>query len=423
MPTSGSLARLRSSHVFAMATNSVLRVVSVGLRSLLTIALAVWLEPSEMGFYGLIVATLLLTTYFYGLDFHTFSLREISSAHLAEVRLRIRDQFAMLLLIYTAGGATVGLLLTQFGFDQTTIVLVVALAAAQHAGLEFYRIMARVGYHRAAITGLLIRDAAWVPACFLIKVATGDLSLTNLLLCWLTGSLLSVAYGALLLAQRLPKENARPINWAWLASGLRTGSRMLVGTLSLVALFSVDRMIFAALASPEELGAYAFFGMACFSLLGVFETAVLPQFWAPLLDAAKQGDVHARREAERKLARACLIAVAVGSVIAVAAVTILASFLPHPAYSTNLHLLYYIVAAYALLTLTNIPHYRLFASRRDTLIVTANIAAFAGFLIMIPFLAQYDRPTAVPAALVLACAALLGLKWMMALRAVPAPAV
>jgi O-antigen/teichoic acid export membrane protein len=404
-----------------LTTNSFVRLTSVGLRSLLTISMAVWLQPSELGLYAIVAATLTLTTYFYGLDFQTFSMRELSSADLAGARFRVRDQFTMLLLVYATGGAITAVFLRQFGLAPKLITVVVPMAILQHATLEFYRILTRLGRTIAGTVVLLIRDAAWVPICLLMKFVTGELTLAGVLLFWLAGSLLSVIYGGGLLFKWLPASERRSIDLPWLVAGLRTGLRMLSGTLSLVALFSVDRMIFAKLNSPDQLGAYAFFALGCASVQGLFETAILPSFWSPLLQAKKDKNDAAFRIAELKLARVCLIAAVAGGAITAILLTILAWLLPNRAYAANLHLLYVLVAAYSLLTLSNIPHYRLFAERRDSRIVTANVSTFAAFIILIPVLAVFDRSTAVPLALALACATLFALKWIMA-REVSRPA-
>ena len=376
--------------------------------------MAIWLEPSQVGLYALVAATLTLTTYFYGLDFQTFSMRELSTSDLAGARFRVRDQFSMLLIVYAVGSSITVVLLKQFGLAPQLIALVVPMAAAQHATLEFYRILTRLGRTIAGAIVLLIRDAAWVPVCLLTKFVTGELSLAGVLIFWLAGSLASVIYGGGLLLRWLPRSERRSIDLVWLVAGLRTGLRMLWGTLSVVALFSVDRMLFAKLASPDELGAYAFFALGCSSVQGLFETAILPSFWSPLLQATKEGDAHACREAELKLDRACLIGGFAGGAVTVAGLTVLARILPHPAYARNLYLLYYLAAAYSLLTLTNIPHYRLFAARRDSRIVAANVIAFAIFLLLIPLLITFDRLIAVPFSLALACATLFSLKWVMA---------
>ena len=406
-----------------LTANSLLRLGSVGLRALLTLAMAVWLQPSELGLYAILAATLTLTTYFYGLDFQTFSMRELSTSDLAGARLRVRDQFALLLIIYAIGSAVLAVVLLQFGLAPKLLVLVVPMAVLQHASLEFYRIFSRLGRPVAGTIVLLIRDAAWVPLCLVTKLLTGDLSLATLLVFWLVGSVASVIYGLTLLMRWLPASGRRPIDLAWLASGLRTGLRMLAGTLSLVAMFTVDRMIFAKLASPDEMGAYALFALGCTSVQGLFETAILPSFWAPLLQAAKDGDQLSYRHAERKLARASVVGAVGGGLLTAAGLTIVAWLLPHPTYAANLDLLYYLVLAFSLLTLSNVPHYRLFAARRDSLIVAANVMAFAAFLILVPLLVNLDKLTAVPLALALACATLFGLKWLIAQRAASVAAV
>lgn len=414
MPASKAQGRLGAAHAMMLTGNSLLRIVSVGIRSLLTIALAIWLEPSELGVYGLITAALTLTAYFYGLEFHIFAMREISISELAEARYRIRDQFALLVLIYLVSAPLLFFLMAEFGIDAKVLMLIVPLAIAQHAALEFYRVLTRMGQMLSATLCLLIRDVSWVPICFLVRLTTGDLSLAQLLSYWLVGSILSAICGAWLLARRLPRGTRRPIDFAWLRTGLRTGLKMLVGSLAIVALFSVDRMIFALWGSPDELGAYAFFAMACASLQGIFETAILPHYWTQLLEAERQGDQDARGEAQRKLGRVCLLGAVAGWLVAVCAFGLLAAFLPHATYFDNLHLLYLIATAYALLTLANIPHYRLFTSREDNLIIMANVLAFASFLILAALIGLYARSLAVPVALVLACGTLFAVKWGMA---------
>ena len=397
--------------------NSALRLFSVGLRALMTLAMAVWLQPSELGVYAIVAATLTLTTYLYGLDFQSFSMRELSSTDLAGARRRVRDQFALLVVIYALGSGVLALVLTQFGVEPKLIALVVPMAVLQHATLEFYRIFTRLGRPIAGTIVLLIRDAAWVPLCMLAKLVTGQLTLTTLLVFWLLGCLAGALFGAILIVHWLPPSKRSPVDLAWLASGLRTGLRMLAGTLSVVALFTVDRMIFGAIASSEQMGAYALFALGCASVQGLFETAILPAYWAPLLQAKKENDAAAYGRAERHLTRACLIAGFVVGPLSAAALTVLAWLLPHRAYAENLHLLYYIAAAYSLLAMSNIPHYRLFAARLDSRIVTVNVTAFIAFLVLSALLVRIDRAIAVPLALALACATLLVGKGLMVRQA------
>lgn len=390
------------------------RAVTMGGKALLILALALWFSPAELGLYGLISATISLTTYAYGLDYYTFTLREISISEPAAARRRLRDQFILFGSIYVLGAPALVWILAQYGIDPTLSLLVVLLAAMQHATLEFYRLLVRMGQALAATVGLFLRDAAWIPACLLLWLWDGELTVAGLLVCWLGGSVISATYAFRQLARDFPGAAAAPIDWAWLGRGLRTGLQMIPGTLSLRGLFTVDRMIVAAIAPPEVLGAYVFFSASCASAQGLFETAVLPHYWPPLLEAARRGDSRAAYHAQRTLARACQIGALVSGAAMLVGGTALAMLLPNPVYRENGELLFFLAAAYSLLTIANIPHYRLYAAHRDRQIIAVNIAAFAVFLATAGA-ASFIRPEmAVPVALVMGCMTLVGGKQAMA---------
>lgn len=400
-----------------MAANSALRAVTIAIKAVLIIALAVWLEPAELGIYGLIAATITLTTYIYGLDFYTFTLRELSVGNLGAVRYQVRDQFVLFGAIYGLGALVLAVLLPDLGLDPALTAVAAAIAALQHAALEFYRVLVRVERAMEASLCFLIRDAAWVPVCLAVWLARGDIALIEVLLSWLAGSVASVAFAVWSLSRILPAAPARPVDLTWLARGIRTGLRMLPGTLSLRALFTVDRMILALLAPPEVLGAYVFFTSLCGALHGLFETGILPFFWPRLLEAARHGNAAGRMAAERGLARVCLTGGPAVALAAIAAGTVFAGLLPNPAYGQNLELLFFAAATYMFVTLSNIPHYRLYADGRDVAIVLSNALAFAAFLAAAGLLTLAGSGLSVPPALALACVLLLVLKWQLARRA------
>ena len=373
-------------------------------------ALAIWLEPAELGVYGLIAATVALAVYIYGLDFYTFTLRELSPNDLRRARFFIRDQFALFGAIYFLGSLVLAGALHFFGLDPALIALTVSISILQHAAIEFYRMLVRIERTITASICLFVRDAVWVPACLLTWLVKGDVGLFEVLLFWLIGSLASVGFSIWSLFRLLPEAQPRPIDLGWVAEGIRTGLRMLPGTLSLRGLFWVDRMVLALLVPPEMLGAYVFFVSLCGAFNGLFESGVLTFFWPRLLEAAKNADASGRLEAQRSLARACLIGAPAFAIAAVAVGYGCAQALPNDAYAQNLDLLFFVAAAYMFMTISNVPHYKLYADKRDLAIVATNALAFVGFLAAAGLLTLTSKTLAVPVALVLACALLLVLK-------------
>jgi len=400
----------------SMTANSALRAAAIGIKMMLIIAIAAWLDPSELGIYGLIVATTGLTTYIYGLDFYNFTLREISLANIGGVRHKLRDQFVLFCAIYGLGTMALLVLLPRLGLDPALAAVTPAISVLQHASLEFYRVLVRIERVLEASICLLIRDAAWVPGCLALWLVRGDITLLGVLLFWLAGSMASVVFAVWSLSRFLPASPAPPVDIAWLGRGVRIGLRMLPGTLSLRALFTVDRMIMAVLAPPQVLGAYVFFASLCTAAQGLFDTGVLTYFWPRMLEETRRGDLPARAEAERRLARACYAGGPAVALTSVAAGVIFAQFLPNPAYAQNVELLFFVAAAYMFLTFSSIPHYKLYADGRDTAIVVSNALAVAVFLGVSGLFTLADWELAVPFGLVLACLLMLVLKSLFAGR-------
>jgi O-antigen/teichoic acid export membrane protein len=400
----------------AIAANTALRATTIGVRSALIVGLAVWFEPAELGVYGVVAATITLATYLFGLDFYTYTLRAISPAELGSVRYQLRDQFLLFCGIYLIGGLALAAILPEFGLDSTLAIFTAAIAVLQHAALELYRVLLRLERTMAASLCLFIRDAAWVPICSIAWFIRGELDLSDVLLFWLAGSLAAVGVAAMFLFHAAPPGTYRPVDPSWLGQGLKTGLRMLPGTLSLRGLFTVDRMILASIATPEILGPYVFFSALCGAATALFETGILPFFWPYLLETARRGERERQVAAQHALSRACLIGALGLAVASVVGGAVLAALLPHAAYREHLSLLIWIALAYLLVTLSNIPHYRLYAANCDLVIVLCNAAAFIVFLALAGILAFADVALAVPIALVSASALLLALKWESARR-------
>jgi O-antigen/teichoic acid export membrane protein len=396
---------------FGLAANTILRAATIGVRSALVIGLAVWLQPAEFGLYGVIGATITLTTYLYGLDFYTFTWRELSNADLSKALRQLRDQFAMLCVVYLVGSLALVSILPEFGLSRTLAALTAAVAVFQHASLEFYRVFLRLEKTILASLCLLIRDAAWVPLCLVFWLFRGALDLSDILLLWLVGSLIAVAFGVWSFFRIAPAAALGGIDLPWLAKGIKTGLRMLGGTLSLRGLFTVDRMILALIVSPDALGAYVFFAAVCGVATAMFETAIMPFFWPRFLEAVRHGDNEEQAIERRALARVCVMGALGTAAVGLAGGALIAAVLPHAAYREHLWFLAWLASAHMFLILSNIPHYRLYATNRDSAIVRSNAAAFVCFLAIAGSLVLASAEMAVPIALSSASALLLSFKW------------
>ena len=396
--------------------NSALRAATIATKSALIFALAAWLEPEELGHYGLIAAIVALTNTIYGLDFHTFVVRDISLANLGDARRKLRDQFTFHGVLYLLAAFVLAWWVPALGLSADLVPLVVLVTVFQHATQELYRVLVRLLRVFEASVVFFVRDAGWIPLIFLKWWITGSLDLLEILAFWLGGSLVATAFAIVCLVRRTPKGVAAPPDWAWLRKGLRVGLRMLPGTLSLRSLFSVDRMLLAVLVLPDTLGAYVFFTGLCMAFYGLFESGVLPYYWPELLEAEKSEDPARIALARRRLTQVCWLGL-LGIVLASGVAGWVAThLLDKPVYSQNLDLLPILGLAYGFLAAGYAPHYMLFAKGRDHLIVGSQLAGLAALGLVTLIAAQLSARLAVPSAVLVAGLLMLVAKWVLARR-------
>lgn len=376
------------------------------------VGLAIWLEPAELGRYGLVMATVTLAVIVVGLDFYTVLQRDLDTETPGTARRQIRDQAVLLTAVHLLAAPILVLLMAWFGIDRTIILLALLLTVFQHISLECWRLLLRLQHQIQGSIVFFLREAAWIPFCALAAIWY-DLSVATVFGFALTGAICASMTGIALLHGHLPRGARGPLDIVWLKQGLRTALRFLVGTISLRGLFTADRFAMAALTTPETLGAYVFFTSLAGACTSLFDTGILPFHWPKLLAAAKRGDWATVRQEQTRLNRVCLIGGVVIPLIVLGAGISLALLLETDTYEQSLFLLLPIAIGYGLMTLSNAPHYQLYAARHDTQNVLANITATGVFAVTVVPFSILSVPLATPLAFCSAMAALFGLKsWL-----------
>ena len=393
-----------------MLGNSALRAATVGARALLMVVLAVWLEPAELGYFGLITAIISFTNYLFGLDFYTFVVRDISAKDTAGLRHKLRDQFVLHGVLYGAAVLASWWVVPALGLERSLLIVVLLLAITQHVTLEMYRLLVRLHRAMAASVAFFLRDAAWIPFCLLLWWFHGAITLTTILGFWLGASVISIAYSAWVFRGATVAGPMGSVDWQRLRRGLVVGLRMLPGTLSLRSLFSVDRMVLAMLVAPDVLGAYVFFVGICMTFQGLFESGVLTYFWPPLLEAEKQGDQAAVQSARRRLFRMSWGGSAMVILTSWTVGLVAVQLLPNPIYGEHIALLFVAAVGYGVLGMSNGPHFLLFSKGKDGQIVGSHLAGLLVFGVSAAVFSQFDPRLAVPAAVLVASATILASK-------------
>lgn len=392
--------------------NLLLRGMTMASRFLLVFALAKFLEPAEVGMYGLMVAGVSYALMALGFDFYTYSTRELLASERKKWSHMLRDQ-AVLFLITYAVILPLCLLIFSSGFLPWELALwFYPLLVLEHLCQEFNRLLVAISQPVWASIVLFLRSGAWglcVALWLWLDANAHDLS--KVFLVWI-----AFAGGALLLAvSRLGQLQltlpSRPVNWAWIRRGLNIAIPLLLSSLAIRGIFTFDRYLIESFGGLEPLAAYVLFSGIAGAIAGFVDAGVASFLYPKLIDAAARNDHTNFKRTMRSLMVQTLTLTVALTVLVLAVVHPLVTWLDKPAYTEHLPLVYWTTGAIFAYIIGLVPHYGLYALRKDRMIIGSHMLGLATFLILAPMLSQAFGEIAVPASMLLAFMAILGVNW------------
>lgn len=383
--------------------NLSLRAATLVSKFALIFVLAKFLEPTEVGLYGLLSATVFYVLMALGFDFYTFASRELIVTDRRNWAGMLRDQGVFYGITYSA---LLPLCLLLFWLGLLPWQLAVwffPLLALEHLAQEFNRLLVAISEPLWASIVLFVRSGAWaIIAALWMWFDPVQRSLDFVLAAWAIGVFVSCLLGASRLRGFDRASLQRAIDWAWIRKGIRVALPFVLATLSLRALYTVDRYWIEALGGLEQLAAYVLFVGIANAIMSFLDAAVFTFAYPALIASAGKVDRPAFDRQMRRLGHHTL-AVALGlSIAAVVCAGPLIDWLDRPSYKQHFGLLYWTVLAAALFGISMIPHYGLYARREDRTIVFSHLTSLPIFLLGTLVLIPLIGVAAVPAAMCLA---------------------
>lgn len=171
------------------------------------------------------------------------------------------------------------------------------------------------------------------------------------------------------------------VNWLWLKRGLKVALPMLLATLALRGIYTVDRYWFEYLAGLDVLGAYVLFMGICNALLGFMDAGVFTFLYPAMIAAKADNNPDEFRRKYRQLAWQTAFLTVAFSACAWFIVPHLLEWLGRPLYIEKVDLFGWLLVGTGLFTLGMIPHCALYARGEDGVLIVAHIAGFVIFLV------------------------------------------
>lgn len=395
----GLLSRLTLLRNFSLTT--ALRLATIASKAILLVYLARYLEPDELGQYGLLAATVNYAVLAFGLEYHFYNTRQIlqQSDQKAQA-LCIRNQLLVHLVLMPAGLPflllvfVLGLLPWQVaGFFYAILIL-------DHLAQEFTRFVTTLQRPMTANLMYFLRSG-WIWAVVPAGVLYPQMrSLTAVWIGWIFGSSLCVALAVFVL-RKLPWREvlAAPPDLKWILQGFRVCATYLLATLSSMSLLLADRYAIEIFDSTTMVGVYTFYSAIASAVQSVVYANVGMLLYPRSAQAYLRGDEAGYRSLVRKLAWRAPAMALLFSLAAALAIYPLLAVVGRPMYAEYVSVLWIVLAGAIAAAAAEAPHVALYIRHRDFSILAAEvltaIVGLASLLFLVPRFGIYGAAVSV----------------------------
>ncbi|GAD64255.1 lipopolysaccharide biosynthesis protein [Aquipseudomonas alcaligenes] len=402
--------------------NIVLRGMTLGSKFLLIFFLARFLTPSELGLYGLLAATIGYALYLLGLDFYTYTTRELLKRPREQWGALLKNQTVLTLVLYAI---FLPLLLSIFAMELLPLHLAgwfFMLLVLEHLGQELMRLLVATSEQLVASIVFFLRAGAWAVAIVVLmffEPATRKIEIV--LAAWTVGGLSACLLACWKLFQMRMGAWHKEVDWAWIQSGIKVALPFLVATLAIRGVYTLDRYWLEALAGLEVLGAYVLFIGIANAMMSFLDAGVFAFSYPALINAFQQNRyAEFRQELVRLLTQTVVLSCAF-SIAAWLLIDPLLGWLNKPLYIEQKGLFPWVLLATFIYALGMVPHYGLYAQGRDHPIIYSHVVSLVVFVGVTWFISLYWAHLAVPVGLCIAFFSVLVWKSFAYLRFSPSP--
>ncbi len=377
--------------------NILLRITTLGARFLFVLALAKFLDPAQVGLYGLFTASIGYTLYFVGLDFYTYVTREILRHPEGERGRILKAQAALSGCLYVIVLPVSLVLLIWTDMPALLIWWFTPILILEHFNQEVSRLLIALSRQITASIVLFLRQASWaIAAVVLMALEPESRSLATVLALWSAAGLAAALLGAWAVSRLDMGRWRAAVDWRWVKQGIKVSLGFLAATIALRSVQTFDRYWLEAIGGLELVGAYVLFMGVAGSLLTFLDAGVFAFTYPDLIRHNHQQEHDLARALVRRSLLQTVAVAAAFSVVSVIALPYLLRWIANPVYQANIWLYPWLLTAMIVNAIGLIPHYGLYARGRDKPIILSHLAALGAFVAATWLLSASHATLAVP---------------------------
>ncbi len=362
--------------------NLLIRGFSMASKLFLIVVLAKLLEPSEVGKFGLFIATVSLTVLIIGADFYAYSQRELLKRKKDNWSFIIQHQILAALLLYVLLLPFTLLLFIFELLPKEFVYIFYFILILEHIAQEIYRLLIVMEKQLLASWVLFVRTSIWIwiaiPLMWTIPYLN---SLNTILVAWSIGSILSIVLGGYIIYKEVPKWKLYSVDKSWLITGLKVGTFFFVSTISYQGILTIDRYIIEFYSTSIELGVYVFYISLILGIGGFLQAAIFSFLYPKLIKYYPLKNKLAFQKTMNELTYFTIGLSLVFIIFLYFIVPNLINWINKPIYAEYLELFYILLTMLFVFALAQIPHQGLYAMHKDKVIVYSHITGLLIFIL------------------------------------------
>ena len=397
-----------------------IRGATLASRFLFVFFLAKLLNPSELGLYGLVTATVGYALFLVGLDFYTYTTRELLKHDRQTWGGILKNQAALSLVIYALVFPVLTLIFVNGLLPWHVAKWFYLLIILEHVCQEMSRLFVAISEQLFASILLFLRQGTWAIAITALMVVNSEFrSLDAIFAAWSVAGVLAIILAIYRFHKLQVGGWGNTVNWKWIVKGIKVSVPLLIATLALRGIFTVDRYWLESISNLEVVGAYVLFYGVSSTMLAFLDAGVFSYSYPTLIKAYQANEPELFRNKMREMLIHTTLASVIFSVISLALLPYLLLWLDNPFYATYQYLYPWLLSVMVLNVLSMVPHYALYAQNRDRPIIQSHSFGFIVFIASAWLLSINHASIAIPLALCMAFIFILFWKTLAYIRLTP----
>lgn len=364
--------------------NVVIRGVTLACKFLLLFMLASYLEPVELGVYGLLVVSIDFAIFIIGFDFYTYSTRELIKRKVGDWGDIFKVQIYLSLCMFMLSAPFLILIFSNELLPWSILNWFVPLLVVEYFAQELNRVLVAISRQFIASVVLFVRSGVWVIAVALVMFyEPGARNLEFAISLWFFGSFAACVVAVSVIGRLKLSGWSRPIDYGWVKIGIIVAFPFLLSTLALRGIFTIDRYWNEYLLGLEALGAYVLFiGMANV-VVSFLDAGVFVFIYPALVKAHQENKDELFRSLMRKLVFQGFVFGASLSVGLYAVLGVVIDVIDKPVFVAYEWMFPWVMLANFIYCLGMIPQFGLYAQGFDRDIVLSQVVSFVVFLFVV----------------------------------------